>query len=493
MSVRFENPILYGDYSDPDVIRVGEDFYMISSSFTYVPGIPVLHSRDLVHWHLIGYAAERLPHSRYDRPVHRCGLFAPSLRWHNGLFYVYVCMPDEGLYAFTAEDPAGKWTCHLVKDVTGWIDPCPLFDEDGRVYLVHGFAGSRVGINNLLYIHRMSPDGLQVLDLGKRVYDGAEHDDDTVEGPKLYRRNGYYWILCPAGGVTGGYQLALRSRSIFGPYERRVVLSQGNTQVNGPHQGGLVSDGRGGDWFIHFQDVGVYGRIPHLQPVSWQNDWPVMGLNGEPAPGGTVPLESTPCRVADSDDFAFGPGLQWQWQCNPCPEWYSPLQPGLRLFACPAPTPFEAGQFLSQMMQRRDFDMEVSITPHLLPGGRAGIGVMGYVCHALAAEEGRILLIRDTARDRGHHCFPEVKEEILCAAAYTGETVRMILRVAEGKGRFLFAVQGEKPSPFGEPFALSQGGWTGARPGLFSLSLNEKAAGYADFHYVCFSASIAAP
>ena len=274
--MRYTNPILYGDYSDPDVVRVGEDFYMISSSFTYVPGLPVLHSKDLVHWELIGYAARRLPFARYDKPAHKCGIWAPSLRYHNGTFYIYVCMPDEGLFAFTTKDPAGEWECHYVKDVTGWIDPCPLFDDDGRAWLVHGFAASRAGINNVLYVHKLSPDGLTVLDKGKMVYDGADHNDITVEGPKAYKRDGMYWILCPAGSVRPGYQLALRAENIYGPYERRVVLGQGNTPITGPHQGGWVNDGHGKDWFIHFQDMDAYGRVTHLQPVDWSDGWPVM-------------------------------------------------------------------------------------------------------------------------------------------------------------------------------------------------------------------------
>ena len=280
--MRYTNPILYGDYSDPDVVRVGEDFYMISSSFTYIPGLPVLHSKDLVHWELIGYAARRLPFARYDKPAHKSGIWAPSLRYHNGTFYIYVCMPDEGLFAFTTKDPAGEWECHYVKDVTGWIDPCPLFDDDGRAWLVHGFAASRAGINNVLYVHKLSPDGLTVLDKGKMVYDGADHNDITVEGPKAYKRDGVYWILCPAGSVRPGYQLALRAENIYGPYERRVVLSQGNTPINGPHQGGWVNDGHGMDWFIHFQDMDAYGRVTHLQPVDWSDGWPVMGNGGEP-------------------------------------------------------------------------------------------------------------------------------------------------------------------------------------------------------------------
>ena len=279
----FYNPILPGFFSDPAICSNGKgDYYLVTSTFTYFPGVPIFHSRDLVNWEQVGWAAPFLPFERYDRPAHKCGTWAPSIRYMHGLFYVYVCLPDEGLMAFTAEKPEGPWTPHFVKDVCGWIDPCPLLDDNGDMYLVHGLANSRCGLNNMLFVHRMSADGLQVLDKGRLVYDGQDHGDVTVEGPKMYKRDGWYYIMCPAGGVEIGYQLVLRSRSPYGPYERRVTLSQGSTEVNGPHQGGWVDDGQGHDWFIHFQDRGVYGRIAHLQPVVWKDGWPEMGCAGEP-------------------------------------------------------------------------------------------------------------------------------------------------------------------------------------------------------------------
>ncbi len=254
---------------------------MVSSSFTYLPGIPVLHSRDLVHWRLINYVVRSLPFARYDTPAHKCGTWAPSIRYHEGLFYVYVCLPDEGLFAYTAANPADLWEAHYCKDVTGWIDPCPFWDDDGSAYLLHAFAASRAGIKSILYLHRMSADGLHILDNGTMVFDGGT-ENETTEGPKMYKRNGLYYILAPAGGVATGWQLAMRSASPYGPYEVRRVLQQGRSAVNGPHQGGWVDTPYGEDWFIHFQDVGVYGRIPHLQPVRWVDGWPEMGDGGEP-------------------------------------------------------------------------------------------------------------------------------------------------------------------------------------------------------------------
>ena len=495
--MQYTNPILYGDYSDPDVIRVGEDFYMISSSFTYLPGIPVLHSRDLVHWELLGYAAQHLPFDRYRRPAHKCGTWAPSLRWHHGLFYVYVCLPDEGLFAFTAENPAGPWETHWIHNVSGWIDPCPLFDGD-ETWLVHGFAASRCGINNILYAHRMSPDGLHVLDKGTLVYNGADHGDITVEGPKWYRRDGVYWILCPAGGVKPGYQLALRADHPLGPYARRVVLSQGDSPVNGPHQGGWFDDGHGRDWFIHFQDVGPYGRVPHLQPVDWSDGWPVMGDQGTPVPGGDTGLPESPATLPTSDDFLLGPGLQWQWQANPDPAWFTALHPGLRLHAAPANTLFEAGQFFSQLMQARNFDMVASLSTHFHPGDRAGIAMMGYPYHFLSTDGAHLRLVRGDAEEFGRGIPERITETVLAEIPCPAGPLRLRLRVRDGAMSFFFslphdlslplsALQEESWIRLGGSLPLSAGGWTAARPGLFCLNVRGVFGGWTDVEKVCFS------
>ncbi len=482
--MRYTNPILYGDYSDPDVVRVGEDFYMISSSFTYIPGLPVLHSKDLVHWELIGYAARRLPFARYEKPAHKCGIWAPSLRYHNGTFYIYVCMPDEGLFAFTTKDPAGEWECHYVKDVTGWIDPCPLFDDDGRAWLVHGFAASRAGINNVLYVHKLSPDGLTVLDKGKMVYDGADHNDITVEGPKAYKRDGVYWILCPAGSVRPGYQLALRADNIYGPYERRVVLGQGNTPINGPHQGGWVNDGHGMDWFIHFQDMDAYGRVTHLQPVDWSDGWPVMGKKGSPVMGGQMDLPPFAAEIPTSDDFKEGLGLQWQWQANPNKGWYTELKPGLRLHAAPAESLFHAGNFLSQLMQSHDFDMDVQFNTHAQDGDIAGVGMMGYTYYYIALGQGRVSLKMGMAMEISRWVPERVTETPISEGMWPYAEILLRMRVRRGNVSFFYGDGPHSLHPLGGEYPMTCGGWTGARPGLFVLNTLGHWGGWADVSFV---------
>ncbi len=346
----YKNPIIHADFSDPDAVRVGEDFYMTASSFNAAPGLPVLHSKDLVNWSVVGYALRRQPPFEvFDKPQHGNGVWAPAIRYHAGEFYIYYPDPDRGIYLVKAKDAAGPWSEPiLVKEAKGWIDPCPLWDEDGRAYLVTGVAASRSGVKSILVVSRMSADGTRLLDDGVIVFDG--HDKHpTVEGPKFHKRNGYYYILAPAGGVETGWQLALRSRNVFGPYEEKIVLAQGKTAVNGPHQGAWVETQTGEHWFLHFQDKGPYGRVVHLQPMRWVGDWPLMGADadgdgtGEPVLRFKKPNVGRawpPATPPDADEFDQPwLGLQWQWHANPQPNWAFPTGPlgYLRVVNVPLP------------------------------------------------------------------------------------------------------------------------------------------------------------
>jgi len=280
----YKNPIINADYSDPDAIRVGNDFYLVSSSFEDVPGLPILHSKDLVNWTIIGHALLRQPpFQHFSIPRHGDGVWAPAIRFHKGEFYIYYPDPDYGIYLTNAKNAAGPWSDPiLVYSGKGLIDPCPLWDDDGKVYLVHAFAGSRAGIKSIIVVNKLNTEGTKLIDAGKIVYDGHQKDP-TIEGPKFYKRNGYYYIFAPAGGVSTGWQLVLRSKNIYGPYERRVVMHQGSTSINGPHQGAWVTTQTGENWFLHFQDKGPYGRVVHLEPMTWKNNWPIIGVqkNGD--------------------------------------------------------------------------------------------------------------------------------------------------------------------------------------------------------------------
>ena len=228
MKKNYTNPILYADYSDPDVIRVNDDYFMIASSFCNTPAVPLLHSKDLVNWKVVNYLMDNLPFNYYDVPRHGLGVWAPALRFHEGIYYAFIPFPDEGILMCKTTDPFGKWDDPvIVKRACGWIDPCPFFDDDGSVYMVNGFARSRWGFKSILGLSKLSPDCTKVLDDGELIFDGRK-TQPTIEGPKLYKRNGYYYIFAPAGGVKVGWQTVLRSKNIYGPYEEKIVMAQGS-------------------------------------------------------------------------------------------------------------------------------------------------------------------------------------------------------------------------------------------------------------------------
>ncbi len=334
----YQNPVLYADYSDPDAIRVGDDYYMIASSFTNVPGIPVLHSRDLVNWRVINYVLDRLPEYRYINPQHGSGVWAPAIRYYEGEYFVFFPMPDEGIYMCRTSNPYGTWSRPLmVMHEAGVIDPCPFWDDDGRLYLVTGVSGARKGYNSVLRLTELDPESFRPVSDTKIIYDGRNTIYETIEGPKVHKKDGYYYIFAPAGGVKGGFQAVLRAERIEGPYEIRVVMRQGKGRTNGPHQGAWVDTVKGQDWFLHFQDVYACGRIVHLQPMRWRDGWPVIGRAvegetwGEPVDVYTKPEAGVrpygPCEPEHSDEFEKETlSFMWQWNANPSESWYS-LEP----------------------------------------------------------------------------------------------------------------------------------------------------------------------
>ena len=321
----YTNPVLYADYSDPDVCAVGNDYYLTASSFNCIPGLPILHSKDLVNWTIIGHALQELePKEVFDKPAHGKGVWAPAIRYHNNEYYIYWGDPDQGIFMVKSQDPAGTWEKPVcVIPGKGMIDPCPLWDEDGCCYLVNAWAGSRAGFNSVLTVRELSADGTRVIGQPRIVFDGGQ-ENHTTEGPKFYKHDGYYWIMCPAGGVAMGWQLAMRSKSPYGPYEWKRVMWQGKTDINGPHQGAWVHTAFNEDWFLHFNDKGAYGRVIYLQPVDWSSGWPMMGKNGEPVTTFRKPKVSEKVKVKneklnpqESDEFNDGQmGLQWQWHAN---------------------------------------------------------------------------------------------------------------------------------------------------------------------------------
>ncbi|RSL35338.1 glycoside hydrolase [Salibacterium salarium] len=499
----YKNPILYADYSDPDVIRVGEDFYMIASSFHMSPCLPILHSKDLVNWTLIHHVMEKLPYSRYDLPRHGEGVWAPSIRYHDGEYWIFFATPDEGVFMCKTNDPSGKWSePHLVKEAKGWIDPCPFWDNDGNAYLVHAFAKSRSGIKSQLQICKMKQDGTGLLDEGKIIFNGKDHHP-TIEGPKMYKRNGYYYIFAPAGGVTDGWQTVLRSESIMGPYQDKVVLEQGDTDINGPHQGGWVETKEGESWFIHFQDKGAYGRITHLQPLYWKKDWPVIGEErkegvGEPVLSWKKPkishsaIKNEIIVPQTSDMFDKNSlGLQWQWQANQKRDWWEVIakENRLRLHAISTmkkdKTLYNLPHILTQKFSAPAFTATTSLffQPQM-DNDYAGLIVLGQRYKGITVKrygaEWNIVIVdgehtKDTTREH---------EEIV----YRTNDIPRYFRVevkSQAVCQFAFSTNGEQFISVGDLFQATPGRWIGAQLGIFCVHKGEgKSSGYTDFHWL---------
>ena len=502
---RYRNPVLFADYSDPDVIRVGSDFYMVASSFDAVPGLPLLHSTDLVHWELIGHALHRQPpYDVYSSNHHGAGVWAPAIRQHKGEFYIFYPDPDYGIYMLKAPSIHGPWTEPvLIKAAKGWIDPCPLWDEDGNAYLISGLAGSRAGVKNALILSRMAPDGTKLLDEGTLIIDG-HLQGETLEGPKIYRHGGYYYVFAPGGGVAKGYQLVYRSKNIYGPYESRVVLAQGKTSINGPHQGAWVNTPKGEDWFLHFQDRGPYGRVICLEPMQWGADgWPHMGVNedakgkGEPVESYRLPAGLPVQNLAppESDEFNGNHlGLQWQWQVNPQPSaaFMAPAVGALRLISVPVEgfgaeegvNLWNVPHVLMQKFPGPAFTVttKVKFTTHF-NGEETGLVVMGqsYSTLSLVRISKKLHLVQRT-RINAEKGGAETSSAPL---PVQGDTFYLRATVSDkAVVNFFWSTDGEHFEAIGTPFTAIEGRWVGAKVGLYALGgSNVGELGYGDYDW----------
>ncbi len=441
--IEYTNPILHLDYSDPDVCRVGDDYYMTASSFNCFPGLPILHSKDLVHWEQIGAALLDYPCDGTDADFrttvqHGNGVWAPAIRYHDGWFYIYVGDPDRGIFMVRTQDPAGAWEKPVwVVRQKGFIDPCPLWEKGGKAYLSHGLAGSRAGLKSVLFVAPMAPDGTQLTGPSRIVYDGHK-TQPTIEGTKFYRRGEYYYIFSPAGGVATGWQTVLRAKDPFGPYEEKIVMAWAPGTINGPHQGAWVESADGMDWFLHFQDKGAYGRIIHLQPMQWLSDgWPLIGEDpdgdgvGQPVPGGTVRMAGSDASVMAGSDRPSPMGLPWAWQypALPGPYWHMALpEGGVRLYSVEQKWPYrslwDCPNVLQQKFAAESFMVEAKMTfcpnPQLKEKGEtAGFAVMGndYAGLRITDTEGGAVLSYITCPGASKGAAEQEVE--LCTLPYT--------------------------------------------------------------------------
>lgn len=506
----YRNPVLHADYSDPDVCAVGEDYFLTASSFNCTPGLPILHSKDLVNWKIVNYALKKVePVEYYNEARHGKGVWAPSIRFHEGVFYIYWGDPDFGIFMVKTRDPYGEWDAPvLVKAGKGMIDPCPLWDDDGRVYLAHAWAGSRAKFNSVLTVCELNKEGTKVISDPVLVFDGNDGVNHTIEGAKFYKRNGFYYLFAPAGGVVSGWQLVMRSKDVYGPYEARIVMAQGKTDINGPHQGGWVDTPAGESWFLHFQDKGAYGRVLHLNPMKWVNDWPVIGVDkdgdgcGDPVSryrkpkiGKTYPIE-TP---VESDEFDTRKlGLQWEWHANYQDVFGFTTNMGYaRIYGHELSPHFknfwEVPNLLMQKFPAEEFTATAKLKVSAKDDGQlSGLIIMGWDYSWIGVEKQgeKFLLKQAVCKDAEQGNLEQVSTLAVLepsrkfeAGLFPNYEREIYIRVHVDKGaycRFSYSLDGKKFTEAGTLFKARQGKWIGAKVGMFSVTPHGKERGWVD-------------
>lgn len=499
----YTNPVINADYSDPDVCVAGEDYYLTASSFNCIPGLPILHSKDLVNWEIVGHAVKELePKQEFDRPSHGNGIWAPSIRYHNGEFYIYWGDPDYGVFMVKTKDPAGEWSKPLcVIPGKGLIDTTPLWDDDGRCYLVNAYANSRSRFASVIAIRELSADGTKPIGNPVIIYDGNGTESRTCEGPKIYKRDGWYWVMFPAGGVPTGFQVAMRSKNPFGPYESKVVLAQGKTKINGPHQGAWVHTKFGEDWFLHFQDKEAYGRVVHLQPVTWKDNWPVMGVDkdgdycGEPVTTYRKPKTSGKVQVvnpAESDEFSGTRlGLQWQWHANYNETFGMPTAFGsYRVYTHKVSEKFQnLWEVPNLLLQKTPADKFTATTKIRFTSKdqnqTGGLLMMGLDYSGLVVKrvgnDFQLLQISCKSADKGkpqtEQLIATLKPTAVDQIDYQPGThidIYMRMSVNDGKMHFSYSLDGKKYTKCGTEFTMREGKWIGAKIGFVAYEPGQK-------------------
>jgi xylan 1,4-beta-xylosidase len=503
----FSNPLFYDEFSDPDLIRVGEDYYLTGTTMHAMPGLHVFHSKDLVNWGFLSYAFQRLelgPEYQLEsqQQAYGNGIWAPCLRYHAGTFYIFANVNGHTTQLFRAQDPAGPWTqTSLARSLH---DLSVLFDDDGKVYVVWGYRD--------LHLAQLNPDFSDILPGSERVL--FPPDSEMGEGSHFYKVGGKYYITSAwwAGSMRmpcaradhpeGPYEInfAISINEDFGLAEgaRLVDNKQGppfNLIPRGPdragrvslHQGGIVSTPAGEWWGFSMMDYNSVGRLTCLSPVTWQEGWPYFGMPGnltrtprtwvKPGCGVDAPPSSPFQR---SDDFCSAQlNPVWQWNHNPDNRrWSLSERPGcLRLHALPAPDFWWARNTLTQRAVGPKSTATVKLDlGGLQPGDTAGLGLLNFPFAWIGVHTG------------------EDGRQIQQYNQYTGRTARAPL---EGRSIwlrtecdflsetavFLYSPDGKEFRRLGAEFELiySLGTFQGVRFALFNFNQAGGPGGYADF------------
>ena len=509
----YTNPLFYDEFSDPDVIRVGEDYYLAGTTMHSVPGLVILHSKDLVNWENVSYCFDRFDFDddafslKNGKEIYGQGIWAPCIRHHDGKFYLYSNINGKGLQCFVSDKIEGPWK-HI--NMKGRIyDLGVIFDDDGKVYAVHGYDEVKCT--------ELKPDMSGPIEETERVI--IPKGSGVGEGHHIYKIDGRYYIVS-ADYAPNGRLTCSRADNIWGPYETRVITADETfgyhqppmTQIKGRimpdthpvkvamsdpnqtgacniHQGGIVDTPDGQWWALQMQDFHSLGRTTCLVPVTWKDGWPMIGLEGntgraprtwlkpETVARDTEPIHAPYVRNEDFNGKQLG--RVWQWNHNPDDSKWKLTKGRLRLSTMPAEQLMWARNTLTQRAIGPESDATVELyTSGMKDGDVAGLCNINVPCSWIGVvKEGDKLTLRR---------FEQLKNDTL-DVALPAKTDRIWLRLHgdydADRARYCYSTDGENFKPLGDDMTLSYQLITfqGSRPGLFAFNKNGKNGGYAEF------------
>lgn len=483
----YTNPIINADYPDPDIIRVGEDYYMVSSSFVAMPGIPISHSKDLINWQIIGHAYDSItfqPQYRMEneQTAYSRLCWAPTMKFHDGIYYIGVNIADDGFVMFKSTKPEGPYSMH--KFDKRLYDPGFFIDDDGKKYVTHG--------KTKIYITQLKDDATGVQDAndkGTLIITAPKGYEHLFEGCHTYKRNGWYYLFNPALGYDG-VQMISRSRNLYGPYETKVLIDDDINYANtGVHQGGYIETLEGESWAYTFQDRDYMGRCVMLYPMEWVDEWPVVGAKGKPGKG-VVTYKKPAIKAKQkmsfpqhSDDFNSST-LAHVWEFNHVPQiekWSLTDRPGhFRIYSQHARGYYWARNSLTQKVAGPYSTGTVLLDlSGLAKEDFAGNGIMGRVMYQLGVRkkaDGYWIEMRQGDRDG---------EVVVDSLKYNHSKIYLRTEITN-KGSILFhySTNGKQYHRFGPEGVSNFWGFLGIRHTLCSYNLEKGAStGYADFDF----------
>ncbi|MBQ9164955.1 MAG: glycoside hydrolase 43 family protein [Bacteroidaceae bacterium] len=508
----FTNPLFYDEFSDPDIIRVGDDYYLAGTTMHTVPGLVILHSKDLVNWENISYCFDRFDFQddqfwlKNHKEIYGQGIWAPCIRYANGQFYIYSNINGKGLQCYTSKDIHGPWTHHNMQG--NIYDLSVLFDDDGKIYAIHGYGEVKCT--------ELKPDMSGPIESTERVI--IPNGSAVGEGHHMYKINGMYYLIS-TDYRPNGRTLCSRAKSIWGPYENCVITADETfgyhaaplTQVQGRivpdgtkfgipevdkdatactniHQGGIVQTQKGDWWALLMMDFHSIGRTVTLAPITWKDGWPMLGLEGNlgRAPRTwikpDIDTQVTPHAPYQRNENFDGAqlGRVWQWNHNPEENMWSLSKGRLRLKTMPAEQLMWARNSLTQRVIGPESNVTVELYPkNMKDGDVAGLGNINVPCSWIGIVcDGKSQILR---------CFEQAINDTIDVQLEKTEKIwlRLVGHYDDNSAHYEYSLDGKEFKQMGREMPLSYQliSFQGSRAALFAFNVKGNNGGYAEFDY----------